>query len=141
MHMATKPKRILQAGAIPVKDSKICLITSSSGKRWVIPKGCLEPGKTVGDIALQEAWEEAGLRGILQPHPIGSYLYKKCGATYHVTVFVMEVTSVAEEWPEHRLRERCWLQPAQALAQVADPGLHEVLRTLLICDPARIEHS
>src|SRR5438445_8427223 len=124
MHMATKPKRILQAGAIPVRNSKICLITSSSGKRWVIPKGCLEPGKTISDIALQEAWEEAGLRGILHPHPIGSYLYQKCGDTYHVTVFIMEVTTVAEDWPECTLRQRRWLRAAQALSHIEDPGLH-----------------
>ncbi len=127
--MLAKPKGILQAGAIPIRNAKICLITSRSGKRWVIPKGCLEPGKTVSEIALQEAWEEAGLRGILHPHPIGSYLYQKCGATYHVTVFIMEVTATAEDWPECTLRERRWVQTNQALAQIEDPGLHAILRT------------
>jgi|SRR6266851_4998723 len=140
MHMATKPKRILQAGAIPVQNSKICLITSSSGKRWVIPKGCLEPGKTVGDIALQEAWEEAGLRGILHPHPIGNYLYEKCGDSYHVTVFLMEVTVVEDDWPERDLRQRRWLRARQALARIADPGLHEVLQTVFH-ETARVEHT
>src|SRR5438876_6208748 len=129
--MGTKLRRILQAGAIPIRNSEICLITSSSGKRWVIPKGCLEPGKTVGDIALQEAWEEAGLRGTLRPQPVGSYLYKKYGDNYHVTVFIMEVTAVAEDWPERPLRERRWVRPAQALAHIEDPGLHEILRTAL----------
>src|SRR5229473_6330077 len=129
--MATKPKRVLQAGVIPFRNSKVCLITSSSGKRWVIPKGCLEPGKTVSDIALQEAWEEAGLRGILHPQPIGSYLYKKCGDSYQVTVFVMEVTAVALDWPECTLRQRRWLRAAQVLSHIEDPGLHKVLRTVL----------
>jgi 8-oxo-dGTP pyrophosphatase MutT (NUDIX family) len=138
--MLAKPKRILQAGAIPVRNSKICLITSRSGKRWVIPKGCLEPGKTVSDIALQEAWEEAGLRGILQARPIGSFTYEKYGDAHHVTVFLMEVTSVAEDWPERRLRERRWLRPIQALARVEDPGLHEILRSVF-CQPAPIEHG
>lgn len=127
----TIPSRILQAAAIPHKDNKICLITSSSGKRWVIPKGRLEPGKTIGEIALQEAWEEAGLVGILHPHPVGSYLYEKCGDTYHVTVLLMEVTAIAEDWPESRLRERRWLGSAQALTQIADPGLRTVLQNVL----------
>jgi 8-oxo-dGTP pyrophosphatase MutT (NUDIX family) len=127
--MATKPKRILQAGAIPFRGSKICLITSSSGKRWVIPKGCLEPGKTVSDIALQEAWEEAGLRGTLDPEPIGSYVYEKCGATYQVTVFVMEVATAAEDWPECSLRRRRWLPTAQVLSQIEDPALRKILRS------------
>src|SRR5215470_3644504 len=87
-----------QAGALPIKAGKVCLITSSNGKRWLIPKGIIEPGQTAGETALQEAWEEAGLVGVLQPQPVGSYLYEKYGGTCHVTVFVMQVTQVAAEW-------------------------------------------
>ena len=127
----TTPVRILQAAAIPLQDNKVCLITSSSGKRWVIPKGKLEPGKTMREIALQEAWEEAGLTGILHPRAVGSYLYEKYGQTYDVTVFIMDVTAVAEDWPEFHLRQRCWLRPAQALAQIDDPGLRTVVESAL----------
>jgi 8-oxo-dGTP pyrophosphatase MutT (NUDIX family) len=123
--------RILQAAAIPLRDEKVCLITSSSGKRWVIPKGKLEPGKTMREIALQEAWEEAGLTGILHPRPVGSYLYEKFNQTYDVTVFVMEVTAVAKDWPESQLRQRCWLRPDQALTQIEDPALRTLLETAL----------
>ena len=121
------PKRILQAAAIPIRDTKICLVTSRSGKRWVILKGCLEAGKSERDIALQEAWEEAGLRGILNPHAVGSYSYEKWGDRYHVTVFLMEVTAVANDWPERRLRQRSWLRPAQALGRITDDRLHALL--------------
>jgi 8-oxo-dGTP pyrophosphatase MutT (NUDIX family) len=127
----TMPARILQAAAIPHRDNKICLITSSSGKRWVIPKGRLEPGKTVGEIALQEAWEEAGLVGSLQMPPVGSYLYEKCRDTYHVTVFVMEVSAVAEDWPESGLRQRRWLEAGRALTYIEDPGLRTILQTVV----------
>src|SRR5262245_5062915 len=113
--MASSPGWILQAAAIPVKAGQVCLVTSSSGKRWVIPKGIIDPGKTAGEIALQEAWEEAGLVGLLQLEPVGSYLYSKYGGTYHVTVFLMHVTEAADDWPERELRERDWLSPAQAL--------------------------
>lgn len=128
----TTPTRILQAAAIPFKEDSICLITSSSGKRWVIPKGRLEPGKTVPEIALQEAWEEAGLVGILHPDPVGNYDYEKYGNTYHVTVLLMEVTAMADEWPESRLRERRWLGYTQALTQITDPGLRAVLQNVLV---------
>jgi 8-oxo-dGTP pyrophosphatase MutT (NUDIX family) len=120
---------IRQAAAIPLRDGQICLVTSSSGKRWVIPKGCLEPGKTSGEVALQEAWEEAGLVGVLQAEPIGSYLYEKYDNLYHVTVFSMTVTQVADDWPERTIRQRLWLNPAQALVRVDDRGLRELLRT------------
>ena len=56
---------IQQAAAVPISGRRICLVTSRRGKHWVVPKGCLEPGKTAGEIALQESWEEAGLVGIL----------------------------------------------------------------------------
>ena len=122
---------VSQAGVIPIKQGKVCLVTSSSGKRWVVPKGCLEPGKTTHEIALQEAWEEAGLVGVLQPEPIGSYLYEKFGGTCHVTVFLMTVNGVADEWPEQGLRERAWLTLRQAAARLDDRGLRELIRKVV----------
>ena len=104
------------------------MVSSRSGKRWVVPKGCLEPGKTAAEIALQEAWEEGGLVGLLQPEPIGTYLYEKAGFTCHVTVFLMSVTDTADQWPEHDFRERCWLSLAQTLRRIDDAGLRELIR-------------
>jgi 8-oxo-dGTP pyrophosphatase MutT (NUDIX family) len=124
----TTPATILQAAAIPMREAEICLITSRSGKRWVIPKGHLEPGKALGEIALLEAWEEAGLVGIMHPHPVGTYLYEKYGNIYHVTVFLMDITEVAEDWPERTLRQRCWFQPMEVLTQITDDGLRRILR-------------
>ncbi len=133
--MATTRHFISQAAVIAVRAGRVCLVTSRSGKRWVIPKGCLEPGQTAGQIALQEAWEEAGLVGTLHPEPVGSYLYRKAGKTYHVIVFAMQVTNVAEEWPETSQRRRCWLPLAKARGRVEHPGLRTLIRTLLADHP------
>src|SRR5262245_41164227 len=76
-HMPTYPPLLRQAAVIPVRDGQVCLVSSRSGKRWVVPKGCMEPGKTAGEVALLEAWEEAGLLGRLAPEPVGSYVYEK----------------------------------------------------------------
>src|SRR6266446_8634883 len=122
---------IYQAAAIPIRSGRICIVKSSSGKRWVVPKGCMEPGKTLAEIALQEAWEEAGLVGVLNPEPVGSYLYDKWGGTCHVTVYLMGVTEAAEEYPESVLRERAWVTPSQALLRIKDRGLRAVLRKVL----------
>src|SRR6516164_726003 len=113
--MATSPGIIRQAGVLAINGEHICVVSSRGGKRWVVPKGCLEPGKTAAEIALQEAWEEAGLVGVLQPEPIGTYLYEKAGLTCLVTVFLMQVTEVASRWPEEEVRERVWLTIGQAL--------------------------
>ena len=118
---------IRQAAALPMRDGEVCLVTSRNGKRWVAPKGCMEPGKTAGQIALQEAWEEAGLVGLLEPEPIGSYVYQKDGFTCHVIVFLMEVTSEAATWPEQSFRQRRWLSATKAAERIADPGLRALI--------------
>ena len=119
---------IAQAGAIPVMDGRVCLVTSSNGKRWVIPKGVIDPGHTAREAALQEAWEEAGLTGALRADPVGSYRYDKWGGTCHVTVFVMDVNDAAADWPEGQVRQRRWVVPAEAVALIEDPGLRAILK-------------
>jgi len=125
--MATAVDTLRQAAAIPMRGEKICLVTSSNGKRWVIPKGLIEPGHGAAETALTEAWEEAGLVGVLWPEPIGSYLYSKLGRTYHVLVYVLRVTEAADDWPEKALRQRSWVNVARALEQLDDPGLRELV--------------
>jgi 8-oxo-dGTP pyrophosphatase MutT (NUDIX family) len=132
--MASALSTIHQAAAIPIRNGRVCLVTSRGGKRWVIPKGCLEPGKTVGQIALQEAWEEAGLLGVLQRQPVGSYLYEKLGNAYHVTVFLMDVTESKAEWPECLERQRLWLLPMVAVNRVDYLGLRKLLRNVLAAE-------
>ena len=126
--MAITSNLLMQAGVIAVRDGRVFLVTSRSGKRWVVPKGCLEPGKSAGEIALQEAWEEAGLVGVLDPDPLGSYLYEKAACLCHVTVFLMRVTEVAADWPEREFRDRCRLSYAEAIVRVDEPGLRKVIR-------------
>jgi 8-oxo-dGTP pyrophosphatase MutT (NUDIX family) len=129
--MANSTADLRQSAAIPLRNGQVCMVTSRSGKRWVVPKGCLEPGKTAGEIALQEAWEEAGLVGLLAPDPVGSYIYEKAGVTCHVLVYLMQVTQVAEDWAERQMRERTWLALGEAILRTEEPGLREILRALL----------
>jgi hypothetical protein len=79
---------------------------------------------------LQEAWEEAGLLGVLHADPLGSYLYRKSGKIHLVTVFFLSVTMVADDWPESTWRRRCWLSPAKARVRIEQLGLREVIRTV-----------
>lgn len=131
MPIATATGTIHQAAAIPIRDGQVCMVTSRSGKRWVVPKGNLEPNKTTGEVALLEAWEEAGLVGVLHPDLVGSYLYEKAGVTCHVLVYLMVVTQMAEEWPERNLRERIWVGFPEAILRTEETGLREILRALM----------
>ncbi len=123
---------IRQAAALPLRRGRVCLITSRNGKRWVIPKGWIDPGQTAGETALQEAWEEAGLAGALEREPIGSFFYEKEGQKYHVIVFVMKVTSVAQDWPERSFRERSWVSPGGFFDRIDDEGLADIVRLTVL---------
>ena len=134
--MAQPEMYVRQAAALPLRRGRVCLITSRNGKRFVIPKGWIDPGQTAGETALQEAWEEAGLVGALDREPIGSYLYEKEGQTYHVTVFVLRVTSVAQDWPERSFRERSWVTPTGFFDRIEDAGLAEIVRLTILKEEA-----
>jgi 8-oxo-dGTP pyrophosphatase MutT (NUDIX family) len=121
-----------QAGVIAIQRELMCVVTSRNGKRWVIPKGCLEPGKTSAEIALQEAWEEAGLVGLLSPDPVGSYVYTKAGLLCHVTVFLLYVSEAADDWPERSFRERMWLTFRQAEKTLEEPALQQLIRGVAV---------
>jgi phosphohistidine phosphatase len=101
-----------QAGAIAVRRSgerfEVCLIRRKESKTWGIPKGLVDPGDTHEETALNEAWEEAGLRGRLLGKAIGTYEYEKWHTTLVVAVYVMEVLEQHAEWQEASIRERRW---------------------------------
>jgi 8-oxo-dGTP pyrophosphatase MutT (NUDIX family) len=97
----------------------------------VVPKGRIEEGQSADETALREAWEEAGLVGLLGGRPVGSYLYAKAGRSHHVTAYIMQVTAISDVWPERDLRPRRWVRPERALALVDEPALRQLLRRAL----------
>lgn len=124
------PDPVFQAAAIPVRGGLVCMVTSRSGRRWVFPKGWIDPGHTAAEAATVEAWEEAGLRGQLSPEPIGAYSYEKYGAEHSVTVFLMTVTDEAAKWPERSARRREWVSIDVAARRVQEPDLRGLLLQL-----------
>lgn len=131
------PDCVRQAAAIPLRGEQLCLITSRSGRRWVVPKGQIEHGYSPSEAALIEAWEEAGLVGLIENEPIGSYRYSKLNRDYHVLVYRMVVTEIADFWPERLVRQRAWLSVSEALHRIEERGLRHILGTL--CHPANYE--
>jgi 8-oxo-dGTP pyrophosphatase MutT (NUDIX family) len=122
---------IRQAAVIPARAGRVCLVLASSGKRWITPKGHIERGQTAAETALQEAWEEAGLVGVLKKKPVGTYRYAKRGQVFHVKVFFMQVTKVANQWPEEKRRQRRWVKRDRILAHLTDPGLCRLIRRVI----------
>ena len=52
---------------------EVVLVTRSSGKGWIVPKGSIDEGERPRDAAIREAEEEAGLRGVVARKPVGRY--------------------------------------------------------------------
>lgn len=132
------PQVLRQAAVIPLVDGQVGLVTSSSGRRWVVPKGMIDAGHSAGEAALVEAWEEAGLVGVLDPEPVGSYLYEKYGRPHHVLVYTLRVTEEAIDWPERDVRRREWVDPADAVERVDEPGLKEIIASVCQVDTSAV---
>lgn len=122
---------IAQACAAPYRRRgrrlEFCLITSINKGRWGFPKGTIDPGETFLETALKEAYEEAGLRGEIAGDPLGHYEYAKWGCALRVTVVVMRVTEVLDEWLEAGLRKREWCSSEEALARLANADQRRLL--------------
>jgi 8-oxo-dGTP pyrophosphatase MutT (NUDIX family) len=121
---------IRQAAVIAIHNGRVCLVSSRSGRRWVVPKGMIEIGCLPSDTALAESWEEAGLTGELSRDPVGSFEYEKNSRVHVVAVYLLIVRRIAAVWPEQSFRRRIWLDPIDAAGLVEEAGLKRLLREL-----------
>ena len=125
------PPQPQQAGVIAVRragdDIEVCLIRRRESRGWGIPKGMVERGDTHEETALNEAWEEAGLKGRLIGGAIGTYEYEKWDLDLVVAVYVMDVLEQHADWEEAHFRERTWTSLKEAAAMLAN---HPVLPLL-----------
>jgi 8-oxo-dGTP pyrophosphatase MutT (NUDIX family) len=122
-----------QSAVIPYRTGadglEVLLITSRKRKRWVLPKGVIDPGMTAPASAAKEAAEEAGVQGPVDDRPLGSYRYRKWGGTCTVEVFAMKVTEESASWPEADFRTREWMPPEEAASRVDEEELKRILET------------
>lgn len=124
-----------QSGVIPYRvmagqDIEVLLITSRRRSRWIIPKGVIDLGANAGDSASKEAYEEAGIRGKLSSEPVGEYQYKKWGGVCTVKVYLLEVLTVLETWPESSTRQRQWMTVEAAAESVEEADLRQLILKL-----------
>ncbi|WP_028957233.1 NUDIX hydrolase [Sulfitobacter sp. 20_GPM-1509m] len=137
--MLQRPKR-LQVAALCHRtkgdDTEVLLVTSRDSGRWIIPKGWPIRGLKSSEAALQEAWEEAGVRNSkATPAPIGTYTYDKRQSTgwdmpVETLVYSVSVNELSEEFPEAHERTRRWVLSRDAADMVAEPELQMILRQL-----------
>jgi 8-oxo-dGTP pyrophosphatase MutT (NUDIX family) len=136
--MATVDKAVRQAGAIPylVVDGQpvFLLITSRRSGRWIFPKGELVDEVSPWQLAEDEAFEEAGVRGTIETTPIGSYRTMKTLALRRqpivVDLYPLRVERQFDEWPEMRERHRHWAILPEAKRLLSDSKLFEMAARL-----------
>jgi 8-oxo-dGTP pyrophosphatase MutT (NUDIX family) len=141
---------LLQSGVLAYRHTKtgkieILVVKKPRSQNWGIPKGKLEPGLSPAENAAKEAFEEAGVKGRIGREALGAYRAIKRIAgdktLIEVTVFLLEVTRSARQWPEKTLRQSKWCSPADAARLLREPLLvrlcHEIDSGMLLSASAR----
>jgi 8-oxo-dGTP pyrophosphatase MutT (NUDIX family) len=118
----------------------ILMVTSRETRRWIVPKGWQEKKVKDRDQAAREAFEEAGVIGVISDKPIGGYRYdkrlKNGGLkTLDVAVYALNVEELLDDWPEMEERERRWMTPAQAAMAVQEGALAALLLSMAVSPP------
>jgi len=133
----TPPAERRQVAALPWRRGadgiEILLVTSRETRRWVTPKGGRMAGKTDAQSAAMEAFEEAGVEGVITEVPIGTFRYlkvlkRRAPRWCVVALHALEVRIEHPVWPEQAERERVWLSAEQAAARVSEPDLAAIIR-------------
>lgn len=110
---------------------EVLLATSRDTGRWVIPKGWPMEGKKAHQVAEQEAFEEAGVKGKADKNPLGFYHYKKTldnGLKIPVKVQVhsLNVDECVKNFREKGVRTLEWVSCEEAALRVQEPELKQL---------------
>jgi 8-oxo-dGTP pyrophosphatase MutT (NUDIX family) len=131
----------VQSGALPwrLKGSKkaqptaeVLLVTGRRSGRWMIPKGWPMAGKSLADSAAREAFEEAGIKGRIDPEPIGRFRHIKQHLLFgrmevDILVHPLTVKRELKDWPERGERLRKWFTLDEAVTRVDSRELAQLI--------------
>lgn len=102
---------VAQTGAICYGNDKkrrleVLLVGSRRNGRRGAPKGHIESREPSNLVASREAFEEAGILSVVAEVPFGTFSYQKDTSRnrYTVTVHPLEVSRVADKFPEKNIR-------------------------------------
>ena len=97
------------------------LLVRTLAGRWTFPKGEVDPGEERWSAAQREAFEEAGVTGIIDHKPLTTYLHAKKaweedGQETSVCAFLLEVKKTQK--PEESYRKPKWFSFPDAEANL-----------------------
>jgi len=118
------------ARSLPLQVAAVCyrrsentieflLVNTNGGNKWTFPKGSTEPRLSHSQAAEQEALEEAGAVGVIEPRHFHLYIHSK-GVfwqpngvrEYVVKAFLLEVTQTQR--PSEPSRNPTWFRAEEA---------------------------
>ena len=135
------PSAARQVAALCYRTSprvEILLVTSRETKRWVTPKGWPMKNRPGYAAAATEAFEEAGVDGVIGERPIGTFGYDKVlkngdARPVAADLYPLQVVAERPRWPEDRQRSRRWFTPEAAAEAVHEDDLAALI--LAFCAP------
>lgn len=134
-----------QVGVLPWKTTRdgglrVLLVTSRTRGRWITPRGWPIEGRAPFMAAALEAFEEAGVIGDIDSHPLTEYRCLKLdddGVAHpcRVTLFGMRVRGTLTHWKEKAERRRRWFDLPAAAEHLHDAELAAFVKRLA-ADPS-----
>ncbi|MBI9107339.1 MAG: NUDIX domain-containing protein [Spirochaetales bacterium] len=111
-----------EIGVIPYyyKNNSYRFVLVTSRKKpssWIFPKGQPEDERTDREIAINEAFEEAGVIGTIQGKAIKVTVQEKNRLVLY-KLYPFKISRICQMWPERKLRRRCFLRPENALKEL-----------------------
>ena len=114
------------------KKCMVYMITSREQGQWIIPTGKLEKNLSNRRVALLEAFEEAGILGVLdEQFKVQILLQSPSGKKKRKTiVFLLYVKRILNHWPEENERRRKFVSIQTYAKTVSDKKLKKKLLAL-----------
>jgi len=108
------------------------LVRTTSGSRWIFPKGKVKNGEKKWAAALREAIEEAGVIGRIHKKRFTTFPYFKNEKETTVIAFLLEVNSLKAS--EEAFRTPTWFNPFQARVALSQnrPQQHAAALTAVL---------
>lgn len=122
------------SGVIPFRVDSNCIlqvlmVKTKSNVGWAFPKGGVEPGLTKKENAIKEAFEEAGVIGVIT-EKLGKYSFTKNNQKQKITMYAMKVVCTTDKYPEAKFRDSAWVDIETAKLSVNHEMLVEFLTFL-----------
>ncbi|MGB0415080.1 MAG: NUDIX hydrolase [Coraliomargarita sp.] len=116
-----------QVGVFPVtEEGKIVLVTTRDGDYWILPKGNTEKGRSDRAMAREEAYEEAGLVGVMKRDYVE---FRTFGKVNRLRLYPMTVRKMLKNYPEKKQRERVTVSFEMA-EKMVEKDLRAIIRKL-----------